>query len=186
MSIENLFVPNSFNIYAANFISSGIITQPRYYRIDYVSTGSQTIPNTTLTPVNFTSNLISSNFVAPTTNNTYTAPIAGLYNISYQIAISASGGTGQYVSYIKKSSASLGYAIQSTSNFEASALTVGPPVSAITLGTDTISISSAAVVPLNLGETFQILVTQNTGASQTLVTSGALSQLISINLISPF
>lgn len=181
MSIANLLVPNDLNIFANSVTSSGLIQGENIYRIDYVNTGTQAIPSGVMTAVNFTANLYSSNFPATLPISSYTAPLSGIYSISYTVSISNSNGIGYCQAYIKRASAGYGYGVCSSRYFEASALTPGPPVSGITLATDGIPLGGSARVPLNQGEQVQLIVFQNSGVSQNLTSSAPNSQLITID-----
>ena len=183
MSISNLLVPNDLDLYANSLTTTGPIIGNSFWRVDYTGSGTQTIPNATATAVSFATNLLQSNFPATLPTTTYTAPIGGLYLISYNIDLSNTTGVGYCQAYIKRASATSAYGVSSSRFFEASALTIGPPVSAITLGTDGIPLGGTAVIPLALNETFQLLVYQNSGTSQTLTNITPNISLISITFL---
>ncbi len=180
MSISNLLVPNDYDLFANSLTTTGPISGQAIYRIDYVNSVTQPVPTGTFTPVSFVSNLTQSNFPATLPTSTYTAPIGGLYLIAYTVSLSNSNGIGYCQVYIKRNNSVIGYGSASSRYFEASALTPGPPVSGITLASDGIPMGGSAIIQLNTGETFQIIVFQNSGVSQTLTINPPNTQLISI------
>jgi|HubBroStandDraft_5_1064220.scaffolds.fasta_scaffold05393_3 hypothetical protein len=160
-----------------------ISTPTTFVRVDYNGTGTQAITNATATAVQFPNAVLSKNFPAPTsTSTTYAAPFAGWYSISYTISYNSFTGIGVMDAWILKASASVRYANVSIPSFEASALTAGPPVSAITLGTDNVAMCGSCIIYLDLAETFQVQTYQNSGSSQNLL-AGADTSLISINFL---
>jgi hypothetical protein len=182
ISTANLFTASSIVSAPQPPIISNCMTVSR---IDY-NTSPQTIASGTLTAVQFPINLDASNYPAPTsTSTTYAAPLSGKYLVTYSLVFTNTTGIGVVQAYIKLSNASIAYGFSQCSSFEASALTAGPPVSAITLGTDNIPLTGSAVVPLGLSTTFQVIVYQNSGSSQTLVTSGTQAPLITIDYLHP-
>jgi hypothetical protein len=180
MSISNLFNPNDYDLFANSLTTTGQISGQAIYRIDYNNLADQSVPNNTSTTVSFPTNLVQSNFPATLPVTVYTAPIAGLYLITYTISLSNSNGIGYCQAYIKRQNSGYGYGVCSSRYFEASALTPGPPVSGITLASDGIPLSGSAVLPLVAGEQVQILVYQNSGVTQTLTISQPNTQIISI------
>jgi hypothetical protein len=177
MSISNLFVPNDLTLYC------GTLNQTTYYRIDYNNIG-QTIPNATVTAVQFPLSYISTNnFSAPTINNTiYNVPIQGLYNICYSITYpSFQQGIGIFNSWISTSTTPSSAGTCSISSFEAGSLTPGPPVSNITLGSDVVQLTGSAILYLNPSNNVSIMTYQNSGISLTTATSDSTS--ITINFL---
>ncbi len=180
MSISNLLVPNDYDLFVNSLTTTGPISGQAIYRVDYVSSGTQSISHNQYVGVNFTVNFLQSNFPATLPTTIYTAPIAGLYLISYTASISNSNGIGFCQAYIRRQTSAFGYGVSSSRYFEASALTPGPPVSGITLASDGIPLGGTTVMQFNAGETFQLIVYQNSGASQTLTINPPNTQLISI------
>jgi hypothetical protein len=163
--------------------ASGIISGETYYRIDNNDLITQSIPNNAITPVQFPVPYVSNNISAPTSSNTtYTIPVTGFYIISYTVPYENYTGVGFIQAWIQRSSTNIRYGSTSASGFEAAILTPGPPVSGITLGTDSLQLSGCAVMDLNEGETVQIQTYQNSGSAQTIVAYEALAT-ISINFL---
>jgi hypothetical protein len=167
MSLSNAFGLNPpLNV---NLTVEGVISGKTFYRIDTNDLSTQTISNATITAVQFPVPYVSNNFNSPTSSNTtYTIPIQGFYNISYTVPYESYPGIGFLQAWIQRSSTNIRYASSSSTGFEAASLTVGPPVSNITLGTDSVQLSGSAILYLNLGETIQIQTYQNSGSSQTI------------------
>jgi hypothetical protein len=184
MSTANAFgLPPPLDV---NLTIGGIVEQTTYSRIDYNNGVAQSIPSATVTAISFPTPYLSNNIPAPTdTSTTYTAPIGGYYNISYSICYASYPGIGTLQAWVKRNAANIRYASTSSSAFEASALTVGPPVSAITLGTDPCQLSGSCVTLLGLGETFQIQTYQNSGSSQDLSVTDGQTSIITIDFLHP-
>jgi hypothetical protein len=189
MSISNLFQPNNTELFCDtltcnNIIVANPIIQPTYYRVDVNTTSPQTITNATITTVLFPNTVVSNNFTPPI-GGIYTAPIAGFYAISFTISYVYFDGVGFMQAWVQSSTTTNRYGFISLPAFEASALTEGPPVSGITLGTDTPSLTGTAIIKLALGETFQVFTYQNSGGVLQINFIAAAKSLISINFLHP-
>lgn len=169
MSISNLEVPNSYNLFVNSLTSATPIVQQQYYRVDQAGV-SQSLPSGAATSVQFGNNLVASNFAPPTVSNTtYMIPVSGLYEISYAVAVLKNGtGVGQCTIWIQPPGTTLRYGESSANQFEASALTAGPPVSGITLGNDADFLTGWTMLPFNAGDLFVISAFQNSGAARTM------------------
>src|ERR1700677_3942316 len=167
MSLANILVPNDLQLFCGGLTSSTPIVQQNLYRIDFYVISPQPILTGTITTVLFPDNYIASG-IGPASSGIYTAPIAGFYSISYSFTYNTYPGTGTFQGWILRADANVRYATTSSSGFEAISLTAGPPVSGITLGSDTIQLSGSTLIPLNAGETFQVQTYQNSGATLNL------------------
>jgi hypothetical protein len=187
MSISELFVPNSFNLYCNSITTKQDINEINYYRIDQ-NTTAQTLTSGVAIPLVFPNPIRSANFPAPTFGSTtYTAPISGLYNISYSVCVTKQTGTGQIYTWIQPSSIAVGFATSNTNQFCASALTLGPPVSNITYAGLTVDrLSGSSLVPLNAGDTFQIQIYQTTGANQLTAPIANSPTVVTIDFVHAF
>lgn len=185
MSIANLETPNTLDLYCRTLTASGLVNQKKYYRIDR-SLGQQTIATNTITPLLFPINILNSNFAAPA-GSLYTVPISGLYSINYTVSLNSSGnGIGLGIAWIGPTSTLFQYARSSSRQFGASALTVGPPVSGITLdASDADYFNGTALIAFNAGEQFEINIFQNSGLNRT-TQALPVEAIVSIVLVSEF
>lgn len=187
MSINELLVPNNYNLFANSITTNQDINEIHYYRVDQ-NTVAQTLTSGVVTSLIFSVPIYSANFPAPTFGSTtYTAPISGFYNISYSVCVTKQTGKGQIYTWIQPSGSFVGYATSNTNQFGASALTLGPPVSNITyaaLGVD--RLSGSALVPLNMGDTVQIQIYQTTGANELTAPVANSPTLITIDFAHGF
>lgn len=176
MSIANLLVANDYNVFANSLTLTQAIVQPSTYRIDR-SFLNQRLITATITPVMYEQTLNNSNFPAPSGGNTiYTIPKTGLYEISYALTISKNNGQGQVFAWIQPSGTTIRYGLSGSNQFEASVLTPGPPVSAITLGLDNDYLTGSTLLAMTSGQTFTIDAFQNSGADRVIVSDGANNQ----------
>jgi hypothetical protein len=184
MSIANLLVPNDLNLYCGNLTSSGLVESKTFYRIDFNDVSAQSIPNATITAVQFPSPIQANNFAAPTSNSSvYTAPIAGYYNMSYVVVYQNFTGIGAVYAWITRASSIVRHGASCTTSFEAASLSSGPPVTNIVLGNDEITLTGSAFMFLNLGETFSVNTYQNSGSSQNINATTAGTSVFTINFL---
>jgi hypothetical protein len=187
MSVSQLEVPNSFNLFANSLTLNSDVNESYYYRVDQNPIAQILSPGSAI-PLVFSDSIYSANFPAPTLGDTtYTIPISGFYNISYSVCVTKQTGTGQIYTWIQPSSSFFAYATSNTNQFGASALTLGPPVSNITYaGLAVDRLSGSALVPLNAGDTIQIQIYQTTGATQLTAPSASSPTVITIDFAHGF
>lgn len=211
MSIANLFIPNGLTlncgylniendllvggneivdgnltvngneIVDGTLTVNGAITQKSYYRVDYNNSGISFASGVTGT-MTFINTQASSNFTPPTGNTLYTAPVSGLYQISYTISFgSFSIGIG-YINTSISTNTTLGnVACCSVPAFAASALVVGPPVSAITLLSVPYQLTGTAIIYLTPSNTFSLSIYHTLGTN--LVTNTGATTFLSVNFL---
>lgn len=205
MSIANLFIPNGLTLncgylniennllVGGNEIVDGnltvngtltvigTITQKSYYRVDYNNSGFSFSSGVTA-PMPFINTQASSNFTAPTGNTLYTAPVSGLYEISYTISFGAFAIGIGYINTVISTNTTLGnVACCSVPTFAASALVAGPPVSAITLLSVPYQLTGTAIIYLTPSNTFSLSVYHTLGT--TLVTNTGATTFLSVNFL---